>query len=226
MAGPTRAPGTARLRRIQCPLMAGDTYVADLSEGTLVDATFAVQRKQRRHTRNGDPFLSMELADRTGRVPGRRLERREPARGAVRPGRHGARARPGRGYGGRLQIAVRDLEKIEAGDPLELVPALAPRRRDARGLPRVPGRRDPPPRPARAASTAFLDDPRFARAAAHRARRRDAPRLRRRPARAHRGRRDALPRGGAAPPAPELRHPASRPRSCTTSAAPRRSGPA
>ena len=49
--------------------MAGDTYVADLSEGTLVDATFAVQRKQRRHTRNGDPFLSMELADRTGRVP-------------------------------------------------------------------------------------------------------------------------------------------------------------
>jgi len=49
--------------------MAGDTYVTDLSEGTLVDATFAVQRKQRRHTRNGDPFLSMELADRTGRVP-------------------------------------------------------------------------------------------------------------------------------------------------------------
>ena len=34
-------------------------------------------------------------------------------------------------YGGRLQIAVRDLEKIEAGDPLDLVPGA---RRDAETL--------------------------------------------------------------------------------------------
>jgi hypothetical protein len=50
--------------------MAGSTYVTDLSEGAVVDATFAVQRKTQRRTRNGDPFLSVELADRTGRVPG------------------------------------------------------------------------------------------------------------------------------------------------------------
>jgi 3'-5' exoribonuclease len=111
--------------------MAGDTYVADLSEGTLVDATFAVQRKQRRHTRNGDPFLSMELADRTGRVPGvvwndvnllgARFDQGDTVRilGRVES------------YGGRLQIAVRDLEKIEAGDPLDLVPGA---RRDAETL--------------------------------------------------------------------------------------------
>ena len=111
--------------------MAGDTYVADLSEGTLVDATFAVQRKQRRHTRNGDPFLSMELADRTGRVPGvvwndvnllgSRFDQGDTVRVLGRV----------ESYGGRLQIAVRDLEKIEAGDPLDLVPGA---RRDAETL--------------------------------------------------------------------------------------------
>jgi 3'-5' exoribonuclease len=111
--------------------MAGDTYVADLSEGTLVDATFAVQRKQRRHTRNGDPFLSMELADRTGRVPGvvwndvnllgARFDQGDTVRVLGRV----------ESYGGRLQIAVRDLEKIEAGDPLDLVPGA---RRDAETL--------------------------------------------------------------------------------------------
>ena len=111
--------------------MAGDTYVADLSEGTLVDATFAVQRKQRRHTRNGDAFLSLELADRTGRVPavvwndvnllGGRFDEGDTVRvlGKVES------------YDGRLQIAVRDLEKIEAGDPLDLVPGA---RRDAETL--------------------------------------------------------------------------------------------
>src|SRR5207248_11532520 len=111
--------------------MAGDTYVADLSEGTIVDATFAVQRKQRRRTRNGDPFLSMELADRTGRVAGvvwndvnvlgSRFDQGDTVRvlGRVET------------YGGRLQIAVRDLEKIDAGDPLDLVPGS---RRDAETL--------------------------------------------------------------------------------------------
>jgi len=111
--------------------MAGDTYVADLSEGTLVDATFAVQRKQRRHTRNGDPFLSMELADRTGRVPGvvwndvnllgARFDQGDTVRVLGRV----------ESYGGRLQIAVRDLEKIDEGDPLDLVPGA---RRDAETL--------------------------------------------------------------------------------------------
>jgi 3'-5' exoribonuclease len=111
--------------------MAGDTYVADLSEGTLVDATFAVQRKQRRHTRNGDPFLSMELADRTGRVPGvvwndvnllgARFDQGDTVRVLGRV----------ESYGGRLQIAVRDVEKIDGGDPLDLVPGA---RRDAETL--------------------------------------------------------------------------------------------
>jgi 3'-5' exoribonuclease len=111
--------------------MAGATYVADLSEGTLVDATFAVQRKQRRRTRNGDAFLTVELADRTGRVAGVMWKDVNVL---------GARFEPGdtvrvlgrvASYGGRLQIEVRDLEKVDQGDPLELVPGS---RRDAETL--------------------------------------------------------------------------------------------
>src|SRR5690349_19976956 len=111
--------------------MAGDTYVADLSEGTLVDAMFAVQRKQRRHTRNGDPFLSMELAYRTVRLTGvvwndekllgSRFDQGATVRVLGRVEIHGV----------RLQIDFRYLEKIEAGDPLDLVPGA---RRDAETL--------------------------------------------------------------------------------------------
>ena len=112
--------------------MAGSTYVADLAEGAVVDATFAVQRKTRRTTRNGDPFLSVELADRTGRVAGvvwkdvnllgARFDQGDTIRvlGKVEQ------------YAGRLQISVRDVERIEGGgDPLELVPGS---RRDAETL--------------------------------------------------------------------------------------------
>jgi 3'-5' exoribonuclease len=111
--------------------MAGQTYVTDLSEGALVDATFAVQRKARRRTRNGDPFLTVELADRTGRVPavvwkdvnllGDRFEQGDTVRVLGRV----------ESYGGRLQIQVRDLERVDEGDPLELVPGS---RRDAETL--------------------------------------------------------------------------------------------
>lgn len=111
--------------------MAGSTYVADLAEGAIVDATFAVQRKASRRTRKGDPFLAVELADRTGRVPGvvwndvnllgGRFDQGDTVRVLGRV----------ESYGGRLQIAVRDVERVEGGDPLDLVPGS---RRDAETL--------------------------------------------------------------------------------------------
>ena len=124
--------------------MAGGTYVTDLSEGAMIDATFAVQRKQTRRTRSGDPFLSVELADRTGRVGGvvwndvNVLGARFAEGDTVRVlGRVES-------YSGRLQIAVRDMQKVDGGDPLELVPRVAPGCRDARRVSRIPRRRDPP----------------------------------------------------------------------------------
>jgi 3'-5' exoribonuclease len=111
--------------------MAGATYVADLQDGQVVDATFAVQRKRRRRTRNGDAFLSVELADRTGRVPGvlwtdvHVIDQRFGEGDTVRVlGRVGS-------YDGRLQIELKDLQRLEQGDALELVPGS---RRDAETL--------------------------------------------------------------------------------------------
>jgi 3'-5' exoribonuclease len=111
--------------------MADGTYVSELEEGSLVEATFAVQRKQRRRTRNGNPFLSLELADRTGRVPAvvwndvnllaGRFEEGDTVRVLGRV----------ESYDGRPQITIRDVQRLDDGDALELVPGA---RRDAETL--------------------------------------------------------------------------------------------
>jgi 3'-5' exoribonuclease len=111
--------------------MAEGTYVSELEEGALVEATFAVQRKRSRRTRNGDAFLSLELADRTGRVPaviwndvnvlGGRFDEGDTVRVLGRV----------ESYDGRPQIAIRDLQRLDQGDALELVPGA---RRDAETL--------------------------------------------------------------------------------------------
>src|SRR6478735_8779849 len=114
--------------------MAGDTWVEELEDGQVVDATFAVQRKTKRRTRAGDPFLSVELADRTGRVPAvvwndvNVIDGRFTEGDTVRVlGRVGS-------YDGRLQIELRDLEKLAPGDPPGRRPHgdLPPRRDDQR----------------------------------------------------------------------------------------------
>jgi len=111
--------------------MADGTYVSELEEGSLVEATFAVQRKQRRRTRNGNPFLSLELADRTGRVPAvvwndvnllaGRFEEGDTVRVLGRV----------ESYDGRPQITIRDVQRLDDGAPFELVQGA---RRDAETL--------------------------------------------------------------------------------------------
>ena len=45
-------------------------YVNELAEGTRLDAPFALRAKEMRATRGGDAYLSLELADKTGQIPG------------------------------------------------------------------------------------------------------------------------------------------------------------
>ena len=45
-------------------------YVSELAIGARVDAAFVLTSKQMRRTRDGEPYLSLEFADRTGRIPG------------------------------------------------------------------------------------------------------------------------------------------------------------
>jgi 3'-5' exoribonuclease len=44
-------------------------YVNELAQGTKVDAPFALRSKEMRAARTGEAYLSLELADRTGRIP-------------------------------------------------------------------------------------------------------------------------------------------------------------
>jgi 3'-5' exoribonuclease len=104
------------------------TTIAELAEDRVVEGVYAVTRKERRRTRAGAPFLSLELADASGRIDARvwsdveLLDRRFDTGDAVR-----VLGRVER-FGGRLQVQVRALEAAEDADPAALTPAL---RRDA-----------------------------------------------------------------------------------------------
>jgi 3'-5' exoribonuclease len=103
------------------------TSIAELAEDRLIEGVYAVTKKERRRTRAGSPFLSLELSDASGRIEARvwndveLLDRRFDTGDAVR-----VLGRVER-FGGRLQVQVRTLETAEA-DPTALTPTL---RRDA-----------------------------------------------------------------------------------------------
>lgn len=102
--------------------MAGGTLVRELAAGALVDATFAVSRKERRTRRDGRPFLDLELTDKSGRIRARVwdgvpvLEQRFGVGDTVRVlGRVGE-------YAGRIELEVRDIERVEGGEAAEFMP--------------------------------------------------------------------------------------------------------
>jgi len=47
-----------------------DQYVRDMCEGARVDGVFALESRDLRSARTGEPYLSLELADASGRIPG------------------------------------------------------------------------------------------------------------------------------------------------------------
>ena len=97
------------------------TPIAELAEDRVVDAVFAVARKQRLRTRTGRPYLALELVDPTGRIEARvwndveLLDRRFSEGAAVRVLGRVERFRD------RLQLEVRAVESAEV-DPGSLVP--------------------------------------------------------------------------------------------------------
>ena len=104
------------------------TTIADLAEDRVVEGVFAVTKKERRRTRAGAPFLSLELADASGRIEARVWSDVELLDG--RFGEGDAVRVLGRveRFGGKLQVQVRALEAAEDTDPVSLTPSL---RRDA-----------------------------------------------------------------------------------------------
>jgi len=126
MLGAERADGHGR-HPIQTVDSVVVTSIAELVEDGVVDGVYAVTRKERLRTRGGAPYLALELADPSGRIPARvwndveLLERRFDAGDAVRVLGRVEKFRD------RLQLEVRALEPADA-DPASLAPTM---RRDA-----------------------------------------------------------------------------------------------
>jgi 3'-5' exoribonuclease len=104
------------------------TAIAQLEENRTVEGVYAVAKKQRLHTKNGAPYLALELVDPSGRISARvwndveLLDTRFAEGDAVRVLGRVERFRD------RLQLDVRTLEPAEDVDPSAMAPAM---RRDA-----------------------------------------------------------------------------------------------
>ena len=102
--------------------------IADLAADRVIEGTYAVARKERRRTKNGSPYLALELVDPSGRIDARvwkdveLLDARFSEGDAVRLLGRVERFRD------RLQVDVRSLEAADGVDPAALLPAM---RRDA-----------------------------------------------------------------------------------------------
>ena len=102
--------------------------IAELAEERVVEGVYAVARKQRLRTKNGAPYLALELVDPSGRIDARvwhdveLLDSRFGEGDAVRVLGRVEKFRD------RLQVDVRALEAAPDADPADLTPAI---RRDA-----------------------------------------------------------------------------------------------
>lgn len=98
------------------------TFIEMLQAGDRVDADFALRAKEMRAARTGEAYLTMELADRTGSMPGVMF----------RPGSDAITAPAGtvvrvRGmvtsYRGMLRISVERLRPVAQFDPAQILPS-------------------------------------------------------------------------------------------------------
>jgi 3'-5' exoribonuclease len=98
--------------------------IAELAEDRVVEGIYAVARKQRLRTRNGSPYLALELADPSGRIEARvwndvdLLDGRFAEGDAVHVLGRVERFRD------RLQLEVRSLEAAPEQDAAALTPSL------------------------------------------------------------------------------------------------------
>lgn len=97
-------------------------YIATLVEGERVDAVFALTGKEIRAARTGDPYLAVELGDRTGRIGGIMFRPGAPAAelsvGSVVQVRGLTAA-----YRGVVRITIEQMRPARQHDPSDLLPS-------------------------------------------------------------------------------------------------------
>ena len=104
------------------------TSIAELAEDRTVEGIYAVGRKERRRTKNGAPYLALELVDASGRIEARIWDDVELLDGRFAEGDAVRVLGRVERFGGRLQVQVRAVEAAPDTDPAELTPTM---RRDA-----------------------------------------------------------------------------------------------
>ena len=107
------------------------TSIAELAEDRTVEGVFAVGRKERRRTKNGAPYLALELVDASGRIEARIWDDVELLDGRFAEGDAVRVLGRVERFGGRLQVQVRTVEAAPDSDPAELTPTM---RRDPEEL--------------------------------------------------------------------------------------------
>lgn len=99
-----------------------EQYVAGLREGERVDSVFALSGKELRSARTGEPYLSVTLSDRTGRIGGvwfrPHVGQREAPVGSVLRVRGVVTT-----YRSVRRVSVESLRPIQEHDPADLLPA-------------------------------------------------------------------------------------------------------
>ncbi|HZP73263.1 MAG TPA: HD domain-containing protein [Gaiellaceae bacterium] len=97
--------------------------IAELTEDRVVEGTYAVRMKRRLKTKNGAPYLALELVDATGRIEARVWNDVELLDGRFDEGDAVRVLGRVEKFRDRLQLDVRSLEPSDA-DPQSLTPAI------------------------------------------------------------------------------------------------------
>lgn len=100
--------------------MSGDVRIADVEVGRPVEGVYAVVRKQRRHDRNGDSYLVLELSDATGSIEGRVWRNADWFDRNIREGDRVRAVGRGTRYRDQVQLDLRRLDRLgdDSGEDL------------------------------------------------------------------------------------------------------------
>lgn len=96
--------------------MPGDVRIADVETGRPMEGVYAVARKQRRHDKNGDPYLVLELTDSTGAIEARVWKNADHFDREVREGDRIRAVGRASTYRDQVQLDLRRIDRIGEGD--------------------------------------------------------------------------------------------------------------
>ncbi|MCW2956776.1 MAG: CRISPR-associated endonuclease Cas3 [Thermoleophilia bacterium] len=93
--------------------VAGDVRISDVQAGRPVEGVYAVVRKQRRHDKNGDAYLVVELSDTTGRIEGRVWRNADWFDRNIQEGDRVRAVGKGTSFKDVVQLDIRRLDKLD-----------------------------------------------------------------------------------------------------------------